>query len=112
MFITVCADTHPRHCAWLQWNSGASRLHVASFEVSTPIIVRNIGVYIGRQSRPIILVFNKFLGFLVTWVSSNGRIMMGSDDMHVETLSVRNIHLTGGIVEEAIVFLADSFLLA
>ena len=37
---------------------------------------------------------------------------MGGDDLHAEILSIGNIHLTGGVIEEAILFLTDSFLLA
>ena len=33
----VCANVHPRHCAWLKWDSGTGRLRIASFEAGTPI---------------------------------------------------------------------------
>ena len=39
-------------------------------------------------------------------------IMMGRDDLHVERIIIRDIHPTGGVIEEAISFLADSFLFA
>ena len=37
---------------------------------------------------------------------------MGGNDVLAQRIVVRDVHLTGGIVEEAIVFLTDPFLLA
>ena len=79
----VHADIHPRHHAWLQWNGGASRHRVASFEVSALITARDIGFDVGGQSRLIILVFDKFLSFLVTQMAGNRRVVMRGDDLHV-----------------------------
>ena len=78
----VHADVHPRHHAWLKWNSSTGRLHVAFLEARTPIAVGDIGLDIGGQSRPIILAFNKFLGFLITRMARDGGVMMGRDDLH------------------------------
>ena len=108
----VCTDVHPRHCAWLKWNGGASRLHVASFEVSTPIAARYVLPDVQGQPGPIVLAFYQFLGLLIAQVPGNRGVMMGGDDLHAEILSIRDIHPTGGVVEEVITFLADSFLLA
>ena len=69
-------------------------------------------MYIQGQSRPIILLFNEFLGFLIARVTSDGGVVMDSNDVHAQRIVDGNIHSTGGIVEEAIMFLTDSFLLA
>ena len=61
---------------------------------------------------PIILLFNEFLGFLIAQMTGDRGVVMGSDDVHVQRIVVRDVHLTGEIVEEAIMFLADPFLLA
>ena len=49
---------------------------------------------------------------MIAWVTGDRGVMVSSDDVHAQRIIVGNVHLTGGIVEEAIVFLADSFLLA
>ena len=108
----VRANIHPRHHAWLKWDSSAGRLCVASFEVCTPITAGDVRFDIGGQPGPIVMAFNEFLGFLITRVASDRGVMMGSDDLHTERIIVRDVHLTRGVVEEAIVFLTDSFLFA
>ena len=108
----VHTDIHHRHHAWLKWDGGAGRLCVASFEVSALITVRDMGVNVRGQSGPIVLAFNEFLGFLIPWMSGDRGVMVESDYLHVKALGIGNIHPTGFIVEEAILFLADSFLLA
>ena len=37
---------------------------------------------------------------------------MGSDDVHAQRIIVGDVHPTRGIIEEAVVFLADPFLFA
>ena len=64
------------------------------------------------QPGPIILSLDEFLGFLIAQVTGDRGIMMGSDDVHAQRIVVEDVHLTRGIVEEAIVFLADPFLFA
>ena len=64
------------------------------------------------QPGPVILSFDKFLGFLIAWVTGDRGVVMGSNDVHVQRIVIRDVHPTGGIVEEAIVFLTDPFLLA
>ena len=108
----VCANVHPRHRAWLKWDSCASRLRVASFEVSAPITVGDVGFDVSGQPGPIVVVFNEFLGFLITRVTGDGRVVVRSDDLHAQRIVVGNIHPTGGIIEEAVSFFADSFLFA
>ena len=78
----VCADIHPRHCAWLKWDGRAGRFHVASFEARTPITAGYVVVDIRGQSGPVIVLFNQFLGFLVAWVSSDRGVMVRGDDVH------------------------------
>ena len=108
----VHADVHPRCCAWLKRDSGAGRLCVAFLEAGTLIAVRDVSFDIRGQSGPIVLVFNKFLGFLITRVASDRGVVMCRDDFHVQGIIVGDIHPTRGIIEEAIAFLADPFLFA
>ena len=74
--------------------------------------MRDILFYRCGQPGPIILVFNEFLGFLVTQVPGDRGVMMGRDDLHAQRVIVGDIHPTRGVIEEAISFLADSFLFA
>ena len=108
----VHADVHPRHHAWLKWDSGASRLCVACFEAHALITAGDIGFDIGGQPGPIVMAFDKFLGFLITQVSGDRGVVVGSDDLHVKRIIVGDIHPTGGVIEEAVSFFADSFLFA
>ena len=78
----VHTDVHPRHHAWLQWDGSTGWLRVASLEASTPITVRDICFDIRGQSRPIILAFNELLGFLITRMASDRRVVVGRDDLH------------------------------
>ena len=78
----VRADVHPRHRAWLKWDSSAGRLCVASFEACTLVTMGDVRFDIGRQPGPIVMAFDKFLGFLITRVSGDRGIMVGSDDLH------------------------------
>ena len=53
----------------------------------------------------------KFRGFKVN-EEENCNIVMGRDNVHAQRIIIGDIHPTGGIIEEAVMFLADSFLLA
>ena len=64
------------------------------------------------QPGPVVMSFNEFLGFLVARVTGDRGIVMGGNDVHVQRIVDGDIHPTGGIVEEADVFLTDPFLLA
>ena len=95
-----------------EWDSRASRLRIASLEAGTTVTSSDIRANVGGQPGPIVLSFNEFLGFLIAWVAGDRGVMMGRDDVHTQRIVIRNIHPTRGIIEEAVVFLADPFLFA
>ena len=78
----VRADVHPRHRAWLKRDGGAGRLRIASFEACAPITACDVGLNIGGQPGPVVVAFNEFLGLLITRVSGDRGVVMGSDNLH------------------------------